>query len=56
MELSFSPSFSPDAKKTCYKVVEVAKSSGFGFNLGVVKGNRDRSSLTNDVYQKVDCK
>ena len=56
MELAFSPSFSPDAKKTCYKIVEVKKHSGFRFNLVVVKGNRERSSLTNDVYQKVDCK
>jgi hypothetical protein len=56
MELSFAPFSSADAKKTCYKVVEVQKSSGWGFNLGVVKGSKDKSSLTNDVYQKVDCK
>jgi hypothetical protein len=49
-------SFTPDAKKTCYKIVETSKSSGFGINLGFVKVNRDRSKNVHEVYQKVDCK
>jgi hypothetical protein len=52
MELSFSP----DAKKTCYKIVENSKGSGFGINLGFVKVSRDRSNNVTDVYQKIDCK
>jgi hypothetical protein len=49
-------SFSPDAKKTCYKIVETSKSSGFGVNLGFVKVSRDRSKHVTEVYQKVNCK
>jgi hypothetical protein len=55
MELSFSPSSSADAKKTCYKVVEVKNQKGFGLNLGIVKFNKDKLNLTSDMYQKVDC-
>ena len=49
-------SFTPDAKKTCWKIVETSKSSGFGINLGFVKVNKDKSSNVQEVYQRVNCK
>jgi hypothetical protein len=55
MELPFSTSFSPDAKKTCYKIIEVNKKSGSGVNLGFVKWHHSKTSLTFDTFQKVDC-
>ena len=51
MELSFSPSFSPDAKRTCFKILEKHKRQGGGFDIGIVKSHHSKTYKSFDTFQ-----